>query len=196
MATGPGILESRVDVNVLKLQNLCSTLKIDIYGIERNPKTQASNWLFIFREPFCCGRFVNPRSSHCRGLKTVWWICKTLKRIQRSFSNHRCHRPYQMNHILCNSYRNFQCNHQGITLKIPLILTLTKPFTDPNMMPYENWEFWLFWEHPWTYVKALAAKKLCGIFLMQLSRLCEELTLLAMRYYELVCGKREHSFST
>lgn len=180
-------------MRVLKLQNLCSTLKIHIYGIERNPKTRASYWSFIQRAVLL---WSVCKSSHCRGLKTVWWICKTLKKIQRSFSNRRCHRPHQIKSHPLQFLPEFPVfpsrdNSQNASYSHPH-KTLYRSEHDA----LGKLGIWLFWEHPWTYVKALAAKKLCGFFLMQLSRLCEELTLLVMRCYELVCGKREHSFST
>lgn len=133
---------------------------------------------------------VNPHIAVVSGLFDEY--AKLSKRIQCSFSNHRCHHPHRMNHIRCNSFRNnFQCSHQGITLKMHLILTPTKPFTGFwTRSPRKIGNFGLLGT-PWTYVKALAAWKLCGFFLMQLSRRCEELTLPIMRYYELVCGKRE-----
>lgn len=150
-------------MNVLKLQNLCSTLKIHIWCNGRNPKTRASYWSFVFREQFCCGLFVNPHIAVVSRLFDDY--AKLLKRIQCSFSNHRCHHPHQMNHIRCNSFRNnFQCSHQGITLKMHLILNPTKPFT--GFWTRSSWKIGNFGllGTPWTYVKALAAWKLCGFF--------------------------------
>lgn len=121
--------------------------------------------------------------------ETVWWICKTLKRIQSSFSIYR-------RHILTGTWSLSQFSRQEKSHKMPLILNLTIPFTEFRVWSPRKIGILVIWEDPWTYVKALAARILCGFFFMQISRRCEGLMLPVMRDYKLVCGKMERSLST
>lgn len=160
--------ELRVDVNVLKWQNLCSTLKIHIWCNGQNPKTWA------FSESV---------------VKTVWWICKTLKRIPSSFSqsfNLSC----WMNHIRRSSHRNITFPVDNT--KVILFSTSQNPLPNSERDPQEKLGILAIWEDPWTYVKALAARMPCGFFLMQISRRCEGRCPLRDTT-KLVCGKRKGS---